>query len=101
MPHAAERITEFRDPRLKIESEPDALALMSPSDIYTPEEGRKLLAVDEPLIGPMLEIKMLSGVRTEEIVRLCWVMVVEKEELIRIPDAVGKIDPRRCGFCRP
>jgi len=95
MPHAAERTTEFRDPRLKIESEADALALMVPSDIYTPEEGRKLLAVDEPIIRPTLEIKMLSGVRTEEIVRLWWVMVAEKEELIRIPDAVGKIDARR------
>jgi hypothetical protein len=44
---------------------------------------------------PTVEIKMLSGVRTEEIVRLWWVMVKEEEQLIRIPDAVGKIDARR------
>jgi integrase len=96
MPHAAERTTEFRDARMKIESEADALALLQPSDIYTPEEGRKILAVaDESLLMPTIEIKMLSGVRTEEIVRLWWVMVAETEELIRIPDAVGKIEARR------
>jgi integrase len=96
MPHAAERTTEFHDARAKITSEAQAVELMQPNDIYTPEEGRKLLAVTgEPLVMPTLEIKMLSGVRTEEIVRLWWVMVAEKEELIRIPDAVGKIDARR------
>jgi integrase len=96
MPHAAERTTEFHDQRIKITSETQAAELMKPNDIYTPEEGRKLQAVTgEPLVIPTLEIKMLSGVRTEEIVRLWWVMVAEKEELIRIPDAVGKIDARR------
>ena len=96
MPHAAERTTEFRDARKKITSEAQAAELMRPNDIYTPEEGRKLLAVTgEPLVIPTLEIKMLSGVRTEEIIRLWWIMVAEKEELIRIPDAVGKIDARR------
>ena len=96
MPHAAERTTEFRDPRQKIETEADALALLQPNDIYTPDEGRKLLGGrDEPLLMPTIEIKMLSGVRTEEIVRLWWVMVREEEELIRIPDPVGKIDARR------
>ncbi|MCX6929032.1 MAG: hypothetical protein NT154_38335 [Verrucomicrobia bacterium] len=96
MPHVAERTTEFRDARKKIESEADALALLQPNDIYTPDEARKLLAVaDEPLLMPTIEIKMLSGVRTEEIVRLWWVMIAEKEELIRIPDAVGKIEGRR------
>jgi integrase len=69
---------------------------MEPNDIYTPEEGRKLLAVkSEPRLMPSVELKMLSGVRTEEIVRLWWVMVVEKEGLIRVPDAVGKIDARQ------
>jgi integrase len=95
MPHAASASTEFRKGRQKISSEAEALALMQPKDIYSPEEARKLLAVkDEPLLVHTLEIKMLSGVRTEEIVRLWWVMVAEKEGLIRIPDAVGKIDAR-------
>jgi len=96
MPHAAERTTEFRDSRTRITSEAQAAELMKPDDIYTPEEGRKLLAVTgEPLVIPTLEIKMLSAVRTEEIVRLWWIMVAEKDGLIRIPDAVGKIDARR------
>jgi hypothetical protein len=95
-PHAAERTTEFRDPRKKITSEAQALELMQPNDIYTPEEGRKLLAVTgETLLMPTLEIKMLSGVRMEEIVRRWWVMLAEKEGLIRIPDAMGKIDAQR------
>jgi integrase len=93
---AAKGTTEFFDARQKITTEAEALALMEPNDIYTPEEGRKLLAVkSEPRLLPTVEIKMLSGVRTEEIVRLWWVMVAEKEGLIRIPDAVGKIDARR------
>jgi integrase len=94
--HAAAATTEFCDPRQKITTEAEALALLQPNDIYTPEEGRKLLAVrDEPTLKPTIEIKMLSGVRTEEIVRLWWVMAAEPEELIRVPDAVGKIDARR------
>lgn len=96
IPHAAMATTEFGNPRKKINNEAEALALLQPTDIYTPEEGRKLLAVkDEPLLIPTVEIKMLSGVRTEEIVRLWWVMIAEPEELIRIPDAVGKVDARR------
>ena len=94
--HAAAATTEFCDPRQKITTEAEALALLQPNDIYTPEEGRKLLAVQgEPNLKPTVEIKMLSGVRTEEIVRLWWVMAAEPEELIRVPDAVGKIDARR------
>jgi integrase len=93
---AAKGTTEFFEPRQKITTEAEALALLQPDDIYTPEQGRRLLAVkDEPLLMPTVEFKMLSGVRTEEIVRLWWVMIAEKEDLIRVPDAVGKIDARR------
>jgi hypothetical protein len=57
---------------------------------------RKILAAeDEPLIRPTLEIKAFSGVRTEEIVRLWWVMVAEAEGCLKVPDAVGKICVRR------
>ena len=42
-----------------------------------------------------MEIKAFSGVRTEELARLWWVMVAEAEQVIKIPDAVGKIDARR------
>ena len=87
MPHAALATTEFFDARQKITTETEALALLEPNDIYTPEEGRKLLAVTtEPFLMPTVEIKMLSGVRTEEMTRLWWVMVAEEEQLIRITE---------------
>ncbi len=98
MPNAASLTTEFRDVRKKIESEKDALELLQPNDIYTPDEMRKILAAAKkyyPEVLPTLEIKAFSGVRTEEMVRLWWVMVCEADELIRIPDAVGKVDARR------
>lgn len=98
IPHAASLTTEFRDARQKIETEEQARALLKPDDIYLPNEMAKLLATaksKEPRILPTMEIKAFSGVRTEEIVRIWWVMVCEEEELIRIPDAVGKVDARR------
>jgi len=98
LPHAAENTTEFRDVREKIETEERAIELMEPNDIYLPHEMRKLLVTAkqyEPAVLPSMEIKAFSGVRTEEMIRLWWVMVCEKEGLIRIPDAIGKIDARR------
>lgn len=98
IPHAALLTTEYRNARTKITSETQALALMEPNDIYLPAQMRRILAAAkefEPDVLPTLEIKGFSGVRTEEMVRIWWVMVCEKEELIRIPDAVGKIDARR------
>lgn len=98
IPHAASLTTEFRDARKKIVTEKDALQLLAPNDIYSVDEMRKILAAAKeyyPNVLPTLEIKAFSGVRTEEMVRLWWVMVCENEELIRIPDAVGKLDARR------
>jgi hypothetical protein len=98
IPHAASLTTEFRDARQMITTEAQAISLMQPDDIYLPFEMRKLLITaktEEPRLLPSMEIKAFSGVRTEEMVRLWWVMVCEDEELIRIPDAVGKIDARR------
>jgi hypothetical protein len=98
MPHPAFQTTEFRDARTKITSEAQATALIQADDIYLPEQMGKILAVaaeDAPSLLPSLEIKAFSGVRTEELVRLWWVMVAEAEQVIKIPDAVGKIDARR------
>ena len=98
IPHAASLTTEFRDKRQPIENEQQALVLLQPNDIYLPDQMRKILVTAkeyEPVVLPSMEIKAFSGVRTEEMVRLWWVMVCEPEELIRIPDAVGKIDARR------
>jgi hypothetical protein len=77
IPHAASQTTEFRDARQKITSEEQALELMKPNDIYLPEEMSKILVAakeHEPLVLPSLEIKGFSGVRTEEIMRIWWVM---------------------------
>jgi integrase len=94
--HAAAATTDFRDPRSQITSEQEAIALLQPYDIYSPEEMRAILAAeDEPILRPTLEIKAFSGVRTEEIVRLWWVMVAEPEGCLKVPDAVGKICARR------
>ncbi len=98
IPHAASLTTEFRDKRSNIESEEQALELLQPNDIYLPDQMRRILKTAQdfmPELLPTLEIKAFSGVRTEEMVRLWWVMVREAEELIRIPDPVGKIDARR------
>jgi integrase len=94
--HAAATTTDFRDPRSQINSEQEAIALLQPCDIYSPQEMRTILAAeDEPLLRPTLEIKAFSGVRTEEIVRFWWVMVAEPEGCLKVPDAVGKICARR------
>jgi len=93
---AAKGTTEFFEARQVITSEADVLALMEPTDIYSPEEARRLLAVKGmSRLMPSLEFKMLSGVRTEEIVRLWWPMVVEDKRVIRVLEAVGKINPRQ------
>ncbi len=92
--HAAAATSEFSDPRQRIITEEDATALLQRDDIYTPEEMRRILEATSPALRLTLEIKAFSGVRTEEIVRLWWVMVDEKDNCIRVPDAVGKIDAR-------
>jgi integrase len=97
LPHAASFTTEHGDQRVKITSEQQAIDLIQPTDIYSPAEMRLILdaAADDPALRATLEIKAFSGVRTEEIVRLWWVMIAEADECIRVPDAVGKIDARR------
>ena len=94
--HAASFTTEFNDAREQITSEQQAIDLLKPDDIYSPDEMRRILAaVEDDALRATLEIKAFSGVRTEEITRLWWVMVAEAEECIRVPDAVGKIKARR------
>ncbi len=92
--HAAAATSEFSAPRQKIITEADATAVLQSYDIYTPEELRKILAATSSTLRLTLGIKAFSGVRTEEMLRLWWVMVDEKDKCIRGPDAVGKIDAR-------
>lgn len=93
--HAAAAASDFRDQRTQITSEQQAIDLLQPTDIYSPEEMRKILAAADNSLRATLEIKAFSGVRTEEIVRLWWVMVAEAEGCLKVPDAVGKISARR------
>ena len=93
--HAAATTTDFRDARSQITSEQQAIDLLQPFDIYSPDEMRKILAAADDSLRATLEIKAFSGVRTEEIVRLWWVMVAETEGCLKVPDAVGKISARR------
>jgi len=93
--HAAATTTDFRDARSQITSEQQAIDLLQPFDIYSPEELRKILAAADDTLRPTLEIKAFSGVRTEEVTRLWWVMVAEPEGCLKVPDAVGKICARR------
>jgi integrase len=92
--HAAATTTDFRDARSQITSEQQALDLLQPTDIYSPEEMRKILAAADDALRPTLEIKAFSGARTEEVTRLWWVMVAEAEQCVKVPDAVGKICAR-------
>ncbi len=92
--HAAAATSDFSEPRQQITTEDEAAAVLQRNDIYTPEEMRRILNSTTPALRLTTEIKAFSGVRTEEIVRLWWVMVDEKDNCIRVPDAVGKIDAR-------
>ena len=83
--HAASFTTMFNDAREQITSEQQAIDLLKPDDIYSPDEMRRILAaIDDDALRATLEIKAFSGVRTEEITRLWWVMVAEAEECIRV-----------------
>ena len=93
--HAASATTDYRDARTQISFEQQAIDLLQPTDIYSPEEMRKILVAADDSLRATLEIKAFSGVRTEEIVRLWWVMVAEAESCLKVPDAVGKISARR------
>ena len=88
--HAAAATTDYRDPRSQITSEQQAIDLLQPTDIYSPEEMRKILVEADDTLRPTLEIKAFSGARTEEVTRLWWVMVAEAEGCLKVPDAVGK-----------
>ena len=92
--HAAAATSDFSEPRQQITTGDEATAVLQRNDIYTPEEMRRILNSTTPALRLTTEIKAFSGVRTEEIVRLWWVMVDEKDSCIRVPDAVGKIDAR-------
>jgi hypothetical protein len=92
--HAAKYLTFFRNPRRIIQSEEDAVATAAPQQVYTPEEMRRMLVKADDAVRVTLELKAFSGIRTEELVRLWWVLVNEPAGSISITEAVAKLDHR-------
>ncbi|HEY2932629.1 MAG TPA: hypothetical protein VGK99_12865 [Acidobacteriota bacterium] len=77
-----------------IATEEEAAASAQPKEVYFPEEMAKLLAVAEPDVRLTLELKAFSGIRTEELVRLWWVLVNESAGCISVTEAVAKVKQR-------
>ena len=94
MPHVAKATTAFSDPRPVITTEEEAVASAQPKEVYLPEEMAKLLAVAEPDVRVTLELKAFSGLRTEELVRLWWVLISEDTGYINVTEAVAKLKQR-------
>jgi integrase len=94
VPHVAKATTEFGDPRPVIATEAEAAASAQPKDIYLPEEMAKLLTAAEPEVAVTLELKAFSGIRTEELVRLWWVLINENSGYINVTEAIAKVSQR-------
>jgi hypothetical protein len=77
-----------------ITCEEDAAASAHDNDIYTPEELSRILEVSEPDERLTIELKAFSGLRSEELARLWWVLVNEKARYINITDAIAKVNQR-------
>jgi integrase len=86
--------TAYNDPRLVITTEEEAAASALSTDVYTPEEMQRILSKAEPDARVTLEIKGFSGIRTEELSRLWWILVKEQEGHINITDAIAKVNQR-------
>jgi integrase len=94
IPHVAKATTAFGDPRPVITTEDEAAASAQPKGVYLPEEMAKLLAAAEPDVRVTLELKAFSGIRTEELVRLWWVLVNENIGYINVTEAIAKVEQR-------
>jgi integrase len=94
IPHVAKATTAFSDPRPVITTEDEAAASAQPKEIYFPEDMAKLLAAAEPDVRVTLELKAFSGIRTEELVRLWWVLINENTGYINVTEAIAKVNQR-------
>ena len=92
--HAAKSSTAFTDPRLVITSEAEAVASAEATDLYLPEDMGKILAAAEMDERVTLELKAFSGLRTEELARMWWVLINAKAGYINVTDAVAKVNQR-------
>ena len=93
--HAAATTTDFRDARSQITSEQQAMDLLQPFDIYSPDEMRKILAAEDEQsprhAGDQGILWRAHGGN-------CPLVVGDGGRtggLLKVPDAVGKISARR------
>ena len=92
--HAAKSSTAFTDPRPVITSEEEAVASAEATDLYLPEDMGKILAAAEMDERVTLELKAFSGLRTEELARMWWVLINAKAGYINVTDAIAKVNQR-------
>ena len=92
--HAAKSTTSFTDPRPVITSEEEAVASAEATDLYLPEDMGKILAAAEMDERVTLELKAFSGLRTEELARMWWVLINAKAGYINVTDAIAKVNQR-------
>jgi hypothetical protein len=92
--HPAKATTAFKDPREVITCEEQAAATALGLQIYTPEEMRLILTEPDLDVRVTLELKAFSGIRTEELVRLWWVLVREDTGYINVTEAIAKLNQR-------
>jgi hypothetical protein len=92
--HAAKGTTAFADRRPVITSEEDAAASVTQTDIYMPDEMGLMLGVAEQDERVTVELKGFSGIRTEELGRLWWVLIDEGDGKISLPVAIAKLNQR-------
>ncbi|SPE56843.1 putative Site-specific recombinase XerC [Verrucomicrobia bacterium] len=92
--HAAKSTTSFTDPRPVITSEEEAVASAEATDLYLPEDMGRILAAAEIDERVTLELKAFSGLRTEELARMWWVLINAKAGYINVTDAIAKVNQR-------
>jgi hypothetical protein len=92
--HAAKSTTSFTDPRPVITSEEEAVASAEATDLYLPDDMGKILAAAEMDERVTLELKAFSGLRTEELARMWWVLINAKAGYINVTDAIAKVNQR-------
>ncbi|HZR17942.1 MAG TPA: hypothetical protein VFE51_11510 [Verrucomicrobiae bacterium] len=92
--HAAKATTVYKDPRPVITSEEEAAATALGSEIYLPEEMSLILTEPDEDILVTMEIKAFCGIRTEELVRLWWILVREDIRQINVTEAIAKVAQR-------
>jgi hypothetical protein len=92
--HPAKATTVYKDPRPVITTEEEAAATALGSEIYLPEEMSLILTEPDEDIRVTMEIKAFCGIRTEELVRLWWILVREDKRLFNVTEAIAKIAQR-------